>query len=116
MSPTQTTVNEEPLTTNNAEHADAVGNDTTVGNDSQLTSDNAPLDEGEDREYVIDKLIGHDRRADGMFYRVHWYGYRKADATWEPAANIPSHFISRYHRYADRLSKQKRSRRRGGRR
>jgi hypothetical protein len=39
-------------------------------------------------EYVVKNIIGHEERGNQLFYRIHWEGYQKEEATWEPAEYI----------------------------
>jgi Chromo (CHRromatin Organisation MOdifier) domain len=62
------------------------------------TSDPTPT-ETDEPEYVMDKIVGLRKADDGTWrYRVRWYGYRREDDTWEPAAHISDNVIRRYHR------------------
>jgi Chromo (CHRromatin Organisation MOdifier) domain len=57
----------------------------------------APDPEGE--EYVIERLVGLRREADGSeSYKVRWFGYTREEDTWEPPANLPSSMVQKYRR------------------
>ena len=50
-------------------------------------------------EYPIERLLEERRGEQGeTLFKVRWYGYTKADDTWEPAANIPPAFVARFRR------------------
>jgi Chromo (CHRromatin Organisation MOdifier) domain len=52
-----------------------------------------------DREFVVEKLVGAANGEDGQhLYRVRWWGYDPEEDTWEPAEQLPAHFIWRYWR------------------
>jgi Chromo (CHRromatin Organisation MOdifier) domain len=51
------------------------------------------------REYVVEKLVGAANGEGGQhLYRVRWWGYDPEEDSWEPAEQLPAHFIRRYWR------------------
>lgn len=50
-------------------------------------------------EYVIQRIVGHQDRREGLFYKVRWYGYLPDDDTFEPDEAIPQPFKDRYWRW-----------------
>ena len=47
-------------------------------------------DEIEGEYYVVYKILDHHDTVFGRNYLIHWQGYTKAQATWEPASNLES--------------------------
>lgn len=47
-------------------------------------------------EYVIDRLVAHEKTPKQTLYQVRWYGYDPADDTLVPEANNFRHFITSY--------------------
>lgn len=39
-------------------------------------------------EYSVQSIIGKKLHRRSIFYKVHWKGYRKSEATWEPMPNL----------------------------
>lgn len=72
--------------------------ETDYGNGDGQDMRNTTWVEADDREFVIDKLVGHRRIPTGMQYRVRWYGYDPTEDTFEPAEHLPQPFIDRYWR------------------
>lgn len=53
--------------------------------------------ENKDREYVTEALLDHGRVRDGeLLFKVHWKGYPRANATWEPTGALPCGKVVRY--------------------
>ena len=64
------------------------------GETPQLTPDTP---EYYDREYVIDKLVGHEYSSDGtLLFQIRWYGYRPEDDTLQPIRDIPRNHVVTY--------------------
>lgn len=63
-------------------------------------SDEGSLDTpGAESEYVIENLLDHGRSDDGeLLFKVHWTGYPRSDATWEPVTALPRSKVTRYYR------------------
>jgi Chromo (CHRromatin Organisation MOdifier) domain len=50
-----------------------------------------------EREYVVESIVDAQSDDEGQpIYRVRWICYSPEEDTWEPAGNLPSHFIRRY--------------------
>jgi transposase InsO family protein len=48
-------------------------------------------------EFVVDRVISHHVDDAGQpMVRVRWHGFEADDDTWEPAAEVPRHFLARY--------------------
>jgi Chromo (CHRromatin Organisation MOdifier) domain len=53
----------------------------------------------EGEEYVVERLVGLRREADGSeSYKVRWFGYSRDEDTWQPPANLPPSKVKRYRR------------------
>ena len=61
-----------------------------------------PVNDTADQLYVVDRLVDHRDTSTGRQYKVRWYGYASKFDTFEPAANLPQHFVARYHRRLER--------------
>ena len=66
---------------------------------------------GDNRRYVVDRLVDHRDTPAGRQYKVRWYGYPAEFDTFEPVANLPHHFVARYHRREQRRSNSRTRRR-----
>lgn len=53
-----------------------------------------PVTEDE-KEYDIEKLVGHSCTKTRMQYRTRWYGYSPSEDTYEPAKLLSQPFIDR---------------------
>jgi hypothetical protein len=42
----------------------------------------------EDREFEVERIIGHKEKKSGLFYRVKWKGFDVSESTWEPEDNL----------------------------
>ena len=55
----------------------------------QLDADMELLEPGPSDVYVVKEIL-QSKTVDGAeWYKVHWEGYAKRDATWEPAEHLP---------------------------
>lgn len=61
-----------------------------VKKDEPVEDEEGSEEDGEENEYVVDKLLAHDYMDDGeLHYLVKWKGYeKKSDQTWEPLENL----------------------------
>lgn len=84
----------------------------TTGTDH---TDDERGNQSNDTEYAVDRIIEHRDEPDGTpKYRIRWFRYDQSHDTFEPEANIPTHFIIRYWNRStikqDRSKKKKRRR------
>ena len=43
------------------------------------------------REYLVEKIIAHEKRGTIIYYHIKWHGYPSNENTWEPARNLGDH-------------------------
>jgi transposase InsO family protein len=56
-----------------------------------------PAENLSSNEYVIDRLISHERAEDDSWLiRVRWAGFDSSEDTWEPVENLPPKLVERY--------------------
>ncbi|KAG0210864.1 hypothetical protein BGX28_008831 [Mortierella sp. GBA30] len=51
-------------------------------------------EESEDDEedvFEVEKVVGHKREAEGLYYYIQWKGYQDSDNTWEPENSVFCH-------------------------
>jgi Chromo (CHRromatin Organisation MOdifier) domain len=55
------------------------------------------------KEYVVESFVDMGQHVKGRrIYRVRWLDYNPEEDTWEPAENLPQHFIRRFDQAATR--------------
>lgn len=73
--------------------------DTTQVNETATADqEKHPETDGEDDEtnqYVVEWIMTHRKHGGQLQDRVRWYGYAKADDTYQPSHHIKPHFIAR---------------------
>lgn len=56
-----------------------------------------PAENLSSNEYVIDRLISHERAEDDSWLiRVRWAGFDSSEDTWEPVENLPTKLVEKY--------------------
>jgi Integrase core domain/Chromo (CHRromatin Organisation MOdifier) domain/Integrase zinc binding domain len=64
---------------------------------SRATTDKEDAAAFDLQEFVVERIISHGETKEGVhIVRVRWQGYAADADTWEPAADIPMHFMVRY--------------------
>jgi Chromo (CHRromatin Organisation MOdifier) domain len=61
---------------------------------SRAKTDNEDAAADDLQKFVVERIIAHGETKEGeLIVRVRWHGYAAEDDTWEPAADIPMHFM-----------------------
>jgi len=74
------------------------------GVDSQARFPLRDVEQGDDREYRVYRIIDQREENSELQYRVHWVGYPREEATWEPATNL-RHLRKKIREYQGRQKK-----------
>ena len=61
----------------------------------QTTDDETESDESS-QVYVVDKVLDHDQRPDGMYYLIKWQGYPNSENTHEHESNVSHDLLADY--------------------
>lgn len=65
------------------------GSATSVHNGGEKsTVDKFTDDESADDEYEVEQIVAHQKKKDGMHYRVRWKGFGESGDTWERESNL----------------------------
>lgn len=87
------------------ESPDAIPARAPIDVDNESQDDGSQDDDDDDDmaedEYVVEKILRHDVRKDGVKYLIKWEGFsKKEDQTWEPIENLSgaTELLEAYHR------------------
>ena len=47
-----------------------------------------PPDPSKPDEWIVEKILQHEKRGKKMFYLIRWKGFDRSEDTWEPEANL----------------------------
>ena len=67
---------------------EATGERTTAAELDELVNQISPSQEVIDDVYVVKDILASKEAKDGTWYKVHWQGFSKKQATWEPKVNL----------------------------